>query len=65
MKTFRNHTLWRDFTQGPHGFWKSGKTWKNGSGFSSQGIIRELLKGVKYQGKSGNFMVEIIRLLNF
>ena len=36
------------YAHGSHQDWKSGKTWKNGKAFSSQGILSRL-------EKSGNF----------
>ena len=35
---------------GPHRDWKSGKTWKNGKAFSSQGKVREFCQDWKSQG---------------
>ena len=35
---------------GSHWDWKSGKTWKNGKAFSSQGKVREFCQDWKSQG---------------
>ena len=35
---------------GSHWDWKSGKTWKNGKAFSSQGKVREICQDWKSQG---------------
>ena len=35
---------------GSHRDWKSGKTWKNGKAFSSQGKVREFCQDWKSQG---------------
>ena len=45
----------KKFFHGSHQDWKSGKTWKNGKAFSSQGKVREFCQDWKSQGKSGNF----------
>ena len=40
---------------GSHWDWKSGKTWKNGKAFSSQGKVREFCQDWKSQGKVREF----------
>ena len=38
------------YYHGSHRDWKSGKTWKNGKAFSSQGKVREFCQDWKSQG---------------
>ena len=38
------------YLHGSHRDWKSGKTWKNGKAFSSQGKVREFCQDWKSQG---------------
>ena len=45
-----NDKIQRSHVHGSHRDWKSGKTWKNGKAFSSQGKVREFCQDWKNQG---------------
>ena len=50
MMSNLENKMCKSFTHGSNWDWKSGKTWKNGKAFSSQGKVREFCQDWKSQG---------------